>query len=193
MALAEEYITGYRNAIRHPFPPYPYGLYDKYYAAGLKYFATFEGFGDEWEILASEERFEIDIGGNKVVGIIDLVLMNRETHEIMVVDHKSKSKSSMTKELNLYRRQLYLYAIYVKEKWGVCPTILRFNMFKDGYVIDEAFDPAALEETRVWVLDTIAKIRADEEWKVKGSSYFCRWICPVLEDCPARDAILMGS
>ena len=35
------------------------------------------------------------------------------------------------------------------------------------------------------------KIKADNESKVLGSTYFCRWICSVMEDCPAKDAILM--
>lgn len=191
VALAEEYIAGFRDAIAHPFPPFPYGLSDKYYKAGLKYFAAFTGYGEEWDILASEEKFTLNIDGYKIVGVVDLILINRETGEIWVVDHKSKSKSSMTKEFDLYRKQLYLYAMYIHQKYGTYPAKLSFNMFKEGYWIDESFDPAMVDKTKAWALDLIHRMENDATWHMGGSSYFCEWICPVLDVCPGKEAILM--
>lgn len=195
-ALAEAYQDGYDEAITHKPPPFPKGMADKYYQAGLSYFENFEGFGDEWEIAmidgepAVECKFEINIGGYPFVGIIDLVLRHKETGKIMVVDHKSKSKNSMDKEIGTYRRQLYVYAAYIKEKFGFFPEILRFNMFKENYFIDEVFNEEAYEETMSWIVDTIESILLETDWKVSGSSYFCRFICSVLNHCPAKNAIL---
>lgn len=140
IALAEEYESRFDKEVINSFPPYPKGMGQKYYDAGLKYFEEFDGFGDEWEIISVEEKFELDIEGYTIIGLADLVLKNKNTGEIMVVDHKSKSASSMKKELNVYRKQLYIYAMYVKDRWGVWPSILRFNMFKEGFNIDEEFD-----------------------------------------------------
>ena len=193
IALAEEYETGFDNAVRHFFPPFPKGMGQKYFDAGKKYFEEFEGFGEDWEILAVEERFELDIECNKLVGIADLVLRHRETGEIMVVDHKSKSAASMKKELAVYQRQLYIYAMFVREKWGVWPSVLRFNMFKEGYNIDEPFDPVRVDETKQWILDTIRQIREEKDWKISSSSYFCRWVCSCIDHCPARDAVIYGG
>lgn len=195
-ALAEAYQDGYDENITHKPPPFPKGMADKYYQAGLEYFENFDGFGDEWEIAvidgepAVECRFEISIGGYPFVGVADLVLRHKETGDIMVVDHKSKSKNSMNKELATYRRQLYVYAAFIKEKLGVFPKILRFNMFKEGYFIDEVFNEEAYEETMNWIVDTIESILLETNWKVSGSNYFCRYICSVLDYCPARNAIL---
>lgn len=198
-ALAEAYEDGYDEAVTHKPPPFPKGMAEKYYDAGLRYFESFEGFGDEWEIAevdgqpAVECRFEINIGGYPFVGVADLILRHKVTGDIMVVDHKSKSKNSMDKELNTYRRQLYVYAAFIKEKFGVFPSILRFNMFKEGYFIDEHFDIDAYNETMEWIVDTIESILLETEWKVSESSYFCRFICGVLDHCPARNAILYDN
>lgn len=198
-ALAEAYQDGYDRAVTHKPPPFPKGMAEKYYEAGLKYFESFDGFGDEWEIAiidgepAVECRFEIRIGGYPFVGIIDLVLRNKHTGAIMVVDHKSKSKNSMDKELSTYRKQLYVYAAYIKEKLGVFPEILRFNMFKEGYFIDEIFNEEAYEDTMNWIVDTIESIFLESEWRISESSYFCRFICGVLDHCPAKNAILYES
>lgn len=57
----------------YPFPPFPKGMAEKYYLAGKEYFASFAGFGDNYEVLSAEEKFELNIGGNLFVGIADLV------------------------------------------------------------------------------------------------------------------------
>ena len=46
-----------------------------------------------------EDRFEIDIRGSRFVGIADLILRDRNTGAISVIDHKSKSMQSLTKDL----------------------------------------------------------------------------------------------
>lgn len=193
IALAEEYESGFDDSVRHCFPPFPKGMGQKYYEAGKRYFENFEGFGEEWEILSVERWFELDIEGNKIAGLADLVLRHKVTGEIMVVDHKSKSATSMKRDLDVYRKQLYIYAMYVKEKWGVWPSILRFNMFKEGFNIDEPFDLSQVEATKQWILDTIREIREEKEWKVSSSSYFCRWVCSCIDHCPARDAVIYGG
>ena len=91
--LAEAYESEYGQAVRHYFPPFPRGLAGKYYEEGLAYFNAFDGFGEQ-EILSVEDRFEIDIRGNRFVGIADLILRDRNTGAISVIDHKSKSMQS---------------------------------------------------------------------------------------------------
>ena len=192
-ALAEEYEAQYETEVTHSFPPFPKGMPQKYFDAGLAYFETFDGFGDEWEVIASEERFEINIGGYPFVGVVDLVLRNKTTGELWVIDHKSKSESSMKKELPVFRRQLYTYAAFVKEKYGVFPDKLSFNMFKEGTWIHETFDLTEYQNTMQWIVDTIESILFEADWLVSPSSYFCRFVCGVFDYCPAREAVLNQS
>lgn len=188
--MASAYEEGYDQALQHSFPPFPKGMPQKYFDAGLHYFESFEGFGDQYDVLTVEEKFRIPIGGHPFVGIADLVLQNRETGEIEVIDHKSKSMSSMKKELATYRKQLYLYAAFVKERFGVFPAKLRFNMFRDGVFIDEPFSLAEYEAAMRWVVDTIDQIFLERDWEPHQDGYFCRWICGVLGSCPLREKIL---
>ena len=184
--LADEWTRRYPEEVVVPPPPFPAGYGEKAFAAGLKYFESFDGFGDEWEIVSVEKKFVLNIDGHRVVGIADLVLRNKETGEYWVVDHKSKSKSSLKKDHDIYRHQLYLYAMWVKEEYGVYPTKLSFNLFKENMMVDETFTEDALEETRRWILDTIREIEicdTFEDWKTPiklgetKEAYSCRWIC----------------
>lgn len=181
--LTDEYQVGYDQNIIASFPPFPKGLGRKYYEAGLSYFNGFEGFGDNYEILAVEDRFELSIAGHPFVGIADLVLRDKDAGSIVVIDHKSTSMTSMKKKLEHKKRQLYLYADYVHQKFGEDPAMLRFNLFRDGAWIDEPFDPAKKEAVLGWVQATIADIQAETQWKVATSDYFCHYICGVSPHC----------
>ena len=72
--LADAYEAEYDEAVKHYFPPFPKGLAGRYYDEGLQYFRSFDGFGDDMEILSVEDKFELDIRDNRFVGIADLVL-----------------------------------------------------------------------------------------------------------------------
>lgn len=161
----------------------------KYYEAGKQYFESFSGFGD-FEILAVEEKFELDIGGYKFVGIADLVLRDPADGGIVVIDHKSKSMNSMKKELGTYRKQLYTYAAFVHQKFGVYPKKVMFNMFREGTFIEEDFDPVMFQQTMDWIVETIDAIILESSWQTCPSSFFCRFVCSVFDHCPERDNIL---
>lgn len=189
-ALAEEYEKGYDAHVTTAWPPFPKGMPQKYYDQGLQYFEGFQGFGDEYEILSVEEKFQLDIGGYPFVGLADLVLKDKNTGEITVVDHKSKTSSTMAKDLPTYRRQLYIYAAYVKEKFGVYPKYLKFNLFRENDWVTEEFDIEQFDATMKWVVETIEAILFEADWKVSSSSYFCRFVCGVFCECPAKEAVL---
>ena len=188
--LADRYEAEYDEAVRHYFPPFPRGLAGKYFEEGKQYFLSFDGFGEDMEILSVEERFELDIRGNPFVGIADLVLRDRRDGGIIVIDHKSKSMQSMKKELFANTRQLYTYAAYVKERFGEYPSMLRFNMFRYGTFIDEPFSMDRYDETMDWIDTTIRAIKNEKDWRVSASGYFCRFICSTRLHCPVGEEII---
>lgn len=202
--LADEYAARYNAAVVHNFPPFPKGYAEKTYEQGLAYFNQFDGFDeDKNEIVSAEEHFEIPIGPYTIIGISDLVLRNKETEALIVIDHKTKSPNSMKHDYPLYRNQLYIYAQHVYIKYGRYPSTLGFNMIKDvGASLYEPFDPAQMEATRKWVEDQIDAIYLEEDWEAKKAQeiyngkgdFYCRYICPTFQFCEyAQDAIQSRS
>ena len=193
--LADEWRERYDNEVTITPPPFPAGFGEKNYNAAVDYLENFEGLAPGWEVIAVEKKFVIDIEGYKVSGIADLVTGCPEDHEVVITDHKTKSKASMKKEYQLYRKQLYLYAIWLKEEYGDWPTKLRFNMVKDDTYIEEDFDIDMVEETKKWFVDTIHKIEecdlfeawstciADKDYEQGKELYFCKHICGVNPVC----------
>lgn len=193
--LADEWRERYDNEVVVSPPPFPKGFGEKNYNAAIEYLENFSGIPNGYEVVSVEKKFVINIGGYPVSGIADLVIKSKDGSEVIIVDHKTKSAASMKKEYETYRRQLYLYAIWYKEEYGVYPTKLRFNMVKDSSHIDEDFDETMVEDTKQWFIDGIHEIEtcdafedwttciSDEEFENAKEPYFCKHICGVNPLC----------
>lgn len=182
-ALADQYEKRYPDFVIHAYPPYPKGYGDKAFDQGLSYFLFFDGFGEQYEIVSAEEKFRFNLGAYPFVGISDLVLRDRNTGALVVVDHKTKSANSMQRDLEEYSKQLYFYAEHVKRKYGQYPSHMRFNMLKADS-ITLPFDPDVHAQTMRWAQDKIEQICLEDEWKACPTAYYCRYVCSVYNDCP---------
>jgi len=159
--LSQAYVDGYDDNVVCDFPYNKFcDLGERYYTAGKNYLDQFDGLFEEYEVLGVEQRVKLDIDGRPFVGVIDLLV---ETPEgIWVADHKSKNAFKSKREQAEYARQLYLYAIYVKEKYGKWPTKLVFHMLRSGgELVEIPFVEADAMAARQWFLDTIDAIYAD--------------------------------
>ena len=181
--MAKEWDERYALVVTASFPPFPKGYPLAAYKAGLAYFERFAGFGDI-DILEVEEKFSTKIGAYTFHGIADLVYRDRPTGALTIMDHKSKSESSMKKDYDLYKRQLYLYAKHVLEKFGELPSMLKFNMFKAGYEIEIPFRRDEYDESLAWAEEIIDDANMETEWAAKPTSFRCQWICDMRYDCP---------
>lgn len=181
--LTAQYKDRYPDVVIHNFPPYPKGYAEKAFQQGIDYFSSFAGFGDQYEVVSTEEKFRIKIGPYSFIGISDLVLRDKNTGELTVIDHKTKSESSMKNEIDLYKKQLYIYAEHVRQKHGQCPKSIQFNMIKSNQPIIEDFSEEKLNETLQWAEETIDLIYFEHDWEAKPNQYYCRYICPVFQHC----------
>lgn len=180
--LSQIYEDGYNNSVTLSFPPNKYvDLADTYYDQGKDYFNKFEGIRPASNVIGVEEKVRYQIGGYDFMGYIDLIL--EFDGKISVIDHKSKKNFKSEEEKEKYLRQLYLYGGYIKEKYGVYPKYLIFNMFRAQDTIVEIFDTKKLEEANEWFISTIKKIYKDKKFKVNKSQFFCDYICSVRESC----------
>lgn len=159
--LSKVYVDGYGENVKCQFPPNRFcDLGQRYYDAGKTYLDNFEGLFEDYTVLGVEQRVQLDIDGRPFVGVIDLLL--RSPDGIVIVDHKSKGRWASKNELHEYARQLYLYAIYVKQKYGVWPIKLIFHMIRDnGNLVQIDFSEDDADEAKQWFIDNIDKIYAD--------------------------------
>lgn len=192
--LPEEYDRRYADAVVTQFPRIlaAKGYTQKAYQVGLEYFQNFDEFAG-YKIIGTEEKFKIDLplsdGTTRpFVGVIDLILEDEMTGELIICDHKSKSKTSFKKAENEMYRQQLMYAAYVKEKLGRFPDRLMFNLFKEnGEKMERPFTTQDYDQTMAWAEEMILKIENFEfiDWlETKPQDFFCCNICSVRKVCP---------
>lgn len=174
--LEDEFSNGFFEKVGE----FPYNKYVdlrvNYYNQGIKYLQEFDGFPD-YEILEIEPDINVNIGGYEFVGFIDLLVRNKRNGKLIVIDHKSKAEFKTKEELREYGHQLYLYSVWVHEKYGEYPNLLKFNMFRKQKEKTIIFKEKELEVSKQWMLDSIQRIRDCEQFSVTSDDFFGTQLC----------------
>ena len=116
-------------AVPEKFPSTKYckDMRKLYYDQGLEYLKNFAGYDDR-KILEVESQFDYEIDDWTFNGVIDLVFEDKDG-KLIIQDYKSKSSFKNKREQAEYARQLYLYALFVKKKYGRYPDNKEKNMY----------------------------------------------------------------
>ena len=185
--LADFYESNFADEVTEEFPPCAFcDLGVKYYDDGLKFFNGFEGF-DNYKVLAVEKEFTVTLFDDyKFHGFIDLLLQD-SSGNIVIMDHKSKKKFDTKAQTEHYALQLLLYGLYVKEKYGVYPDRVIFNMFRSQALVEIDFTLAKLSAAVQWAKKTIEQIEKCEDWTKNYSEFFCTNICGYREICCKKE------
>ncbi len=170
--------------------PLPTHLERKGYRAKLfdsitSYFEKFDGF-PAFEVVGAEKQFISSIAGVPFVGVIDLILKDKTTGELVLVDHKSCSLSSFRKSREEMYKQLLLYSKYCADEYGTFPGRLRFNLFKEGQYDERPFDAGAFRTARIWAENVVADMKAKDlpDWLETRPEFFrCTNLCSCRNNC----------
>ena len=156
-----------------------------YYDKGIDYFDNIDLDLENYEILGVEEKVEFTINGKDFIGYIDLLVKDKKTNEIIIIDHKSASlkilkngKISKSDQQHFleFKRQLYLYSIPVIKKYGSVSK-LKWNMFKDQKWIEIPWVKEEYDEAIQWAKDTLSLIEKESEWNPNPDYYYCHYLC----------------
>lgn len=183
------YKEHYDEAVTCKFPPNVYSdLDEKAYQAGLDYLLNVDFDFEKYRILGVEKEFKFKVGKYPFRGIVDLILRDKKTDEVIICDHKttqfkylkdgslSKAKD-VTEHFTEFKRQLYLYCIPVIKNYGKVDKLV-WNMIRDQRIITIPFDEKEFKEAQEWAINTIDEFREEELWLPDTSNeFFCRFIC----------------
>ncbi|MBP5423905.1 MAG: PD-(D/E)XK nuclease family protein [Paludibacteraceae bacterium] len=193
--MINEYERRYSSEVVTAFPRMlaAKGYAKKSYEQGIEFLENFDEF-EGYEVLSAEEKFKINIplsdGTTRpFVGIIDMMLREIKSGDLIICDHKSKSMSSFKKDEDKMYRQQLIYATYVKEKYGQFPQVMMFHLFNEsGVKPQRLFSVDQYDETMEWATKQIKGI---EEYSVidwlsckEKPDFFCWYLCSSRKECP---------
>ncbi len=185
--LPSVWVQLFATEVTAPFPRYleAKGYKIKLFDSILRYFEGFKGFPG-YEIVSAEQEFTSSIGGERFVGIIDLILRSRETGGFVLLDHKSASLSSFKKSADMMYRQLYLYSKYCADTYGSFPEKLAFNLFKEHITDERPFLPDKYMEARIWAETILAEMKTKDlpDWlETRPEMFHCTNLCSCRNEC----------
>lgn len=184
--LSSVYEWEFNTAVPEKFPYNKYvNLHDSYYSQGLSFLKRFQGY-DKCKILGVEEKFTIPVEDWLFVGVIDLVFED-ESGRLIIRDYKSKGEFKDEKEKAKYARQLYLYSLYVKKKYGRYPDELQFLMFRKNMdPVRIPFDEDALQEAIDWAVKTVKIIREAFDYPPTCDIFYGQNLCNFRHTCSLK-------
>lgn len=166
---------------------------DKNYELCANYFAEvdFEWLKD-YDILGVEMNVKTNIKGYDFTGYIDLLVQHKVTKDIIIIDHKSATYplskkgvvlKSQEHKFDSYKKQMYLYAYYIKEKYGVYPKELWWNYFKTNQFAKIPFSKDEYDKTIMWLDDVIKEIENENNYDSNEDFFFCVNLCNFRNSC----------
>ncbi len=185
--LPYQWDQRFSKAVTAEFPHYlaSKGYAEKLFTSILTYFQHFDGFSG-YEIIGAEKEFRSMIAGVPFVGIVDLILRDKSTGEIVIVDHKSCSLSSFKKSKDQMYKQLLLYSKHVADEYGEFPRTLRFNLYKEQLIDERPFSKEDFVAARSWAENVIEEMKAKDltDWFDTKPEYFrCTNLCNCRSQC----------
>lgn len=152
---------------------------------------------NQYEVLGVEMRCDFLIENQPFVGFIDLLLRDKKDQRIVIVDHKSteypfrqdgKIKKKLKHSFEQYKRQMYLYAHAVWQKYGEYPKSMMWHHFKDrGQLASIAFDASEYQQALVWAKETIKQIHSDAQFDACQDYFYCHNLCNFRHSCEYCD------
>lgn len=188
---AIDYFTdNYSNAIVYPARR---STVEKKYSQGLDYLASLD-LNDmvQYEILGVEKEVRFELDGYKFIGFIDLLIRNKTTKEIIIVDHKSSDHflkkdgtplKNQKDNFEAYSKQMYLYSKAVYDEYGKYPTRIVWNHFYDMQVTNIPFNKDDYDAALQWAVEIIRKIYADSEFNAVNNYMMCGVLCGYRNSC----------
>ena len=181
------YTERFQEMVTCDFPYNKYkDLKESAYESGLEYFNNLSFDFDKYEILGVEKECHFKVGEYKFQGYIDLLLKDKDTDEIIIVDHKTTqfkylkngdiSKTNQ-EQFDHYKKQELLYSIPVIEQYGKV-DYLAWNMIRDKKIIKIPFDKKEFKEAQEWAINQIHTIENESLWLPNTeNNYYCNVLC----------------
>lgn len=189
--ISQYYEDHWSENVTYDAPPNKFvDLGQSYYEKGLEYLDNIDLILDDYDLLGVEKEVKFELGGYEFVGYIDLLLREKSSGKIIVLDHKSHSlklkkngevSKSDEKTIQDFKRQLYLYSIQVKKEYGHV-DYLEWNLFKDRNHYRIPFKQEELDEAINWVLETIEDIKNTTVYTPSPDMFFCNFLCDQREN-----------
>ena len=197
MELSEYYRINYDKIVVTYPPTYPPGMGERYRIQGQNFFDNFSFEKEKYEVLLVEDKIDFDLNFARVTARPDLILKNKATGEITLVDYKTSTpykidkvsgkETADKKKLDGYSKQMHLYTYAIRTQKNIAIDKICMWYPRLDKMVVSLWDALVEEKTLKWFDETITKILADNKFAYNNTNqYFCNELCSVRNSCEYR-------
>jgi len=194
--LSSLYEEKFPLTVTCPPPPYPAGMKQNYYDDGLEFFENFSFDRNSVDVILTEEFLEFDQDGYTITTKPDMVVKEKGSGKIILVDYKTSKlkldgKSLDKKKEAGYLRQMELYAYGLWAERNIKTDKIWIWYVRNNLMKTYPIDIMSVQETLEWAGNTIKQIaECENDWlpptKTKPGKFWCDFICSVRDSCPFK-------
>jgi CRISPR/Cas system-associated exonuclease Cas4 (RecB family) len=192
--LSNEFKDKYDEVVTFPVPS---SLGEKFVDKTMEemrlFFSTTTFDRNKYEVLCMEDKYVYEKDGIKIVAKPDLIIRNKETGEVILLDYKT---SRYKKDSHSgYAQQLSLYKAIFESVKGIKINRMQILYFKEsskvrgedrriyGRFIDLEYNENILDE----FMEKISLIKQEKEWVAKPDQFFCSFLCSARGVCDVKE------
>lgn len=184
------YTDHYQENVKTDPPIYPSTLGRDYYEDGFKFFKNFKFDTENYEFIFIEDSITYEYKDIKLIVKPDLVLKNKKTNKIILVDYKTsklKGNSYDKKKIEGYKKQMLLYVYFIWQAKKIPIDSVSIWFVRNNEVVSFDIDNYETIKNTEWFENTISKIKQESDWTAnnsKSNKYFCENLCGTRKSCP---------
>ena len=187
--MANYFEAVYNDIMKTPPPSFPEGMEEKYYNDALEFLRNFPYDRDDYDVIATEGKYNTEYKGISIVVRPDLILRDKRTGEIVMLDFKTskpvKGKKQAWDEAKIaeYVKQTLLYAHFYQVVTGMKVNRIKllFVRLNREYVVEVTEE--SIQPVLEWLEKTVQLIKWEDDFEPTVDNYFCSQICSVRDAC----------
>ena len=197
--LIKDAFYCYKNQFNEEFSHFDIreSTYEKYFQYGCDYFSklSFDWLQD-YNILGVEKKCMFALAGIDFTGYIDLLIEDKKTKDIIVIDHKSaeypigkrgKVLKRKLSDYEAYKKQMYLYSRQIEKEYERFPKTLAWNYFRSSQWLVVPFDFNEYNDAATWAEKIVSEIHNEENFSPNLSGkFYCDNLCGFKNSCEYR-------
>ncbi len=162
--VSNDEITEIINRVKHFNQNLKNDTNDEFTEIEQAIYNYWENNKDKYIIIGSEVPFSITHDDYDLEGQIDLIVKDKQTNDITIIDFKTTNETNSQKLIERYQKQLFIYATAIKklpeyEKYNIKEAMIYSVKFSQE--IPVPITDMALEEIDALIDDTVNKILSE--------------------------------
>lgn len=189
--LANHFLVTFDRIVVNEFPPSgDFDMKQYYRNAGFDFFSRFEFDKERYKVMRAEGALFWQEGNLKLNARPDLLLEDKVTGEIVLLDYKTAKLKTLPhekeKQMEELGHQMRLYCRGLEKKMGIKVDKAHVWFVRKNKMVEVSNSKEEVDNTLRWLNGVHSEMLNEVEWtpnNTEEQAFYCNYICGVRNHC----------